>query len=300
LNQYWFAFSDTLYNKAAPVTNAQGLSSAWGFGQDTSDWTGEFSLSSDLGWAELNALLNKGDAKTHPYAGYAELGTGLGTKLKPKDLTGLTGIGFQILAGGSDPDNPVFDKAKLLGVSFKVAKASVGDSVTYAANIPFGAINANVTGDFVDICVDLAQLKQPAWYSAKVGNVAFKPNDLVQMSWALKIQKDADATAKLSQVDVKSVKLYGSDKFVGVKGAANRSAKALSATYGKSLVVSFSVPGSKAELEVVRLDGSKVASFATAASVTNLALPVSLKNGTYMVVVRGEGARQVVSLSVVR
>lgn len=297
--QYWFGFSDTSSAAGAATNKAAGISKVWGDDQDTTDPESPYAVIGKDGYAALWANLNKGNATTHPYAGFAELGTGLTGKATGLSLPGFKAFQFEILAGNETGD---FDKAKLNGVSFKVAKASVGDSVTYAANINYDAIKYELTGEPQTICVDAAQLKQPSWYTGKVGVTPFAATDVKQISWALKIQKDGWLSAATSKIAIKSVKVYGAADYfpaVGVKGISARGTKGLVAEMTtKGLAVSFTVPGDKAQLEVVRLDGAKVASFTTAASVSNLSLPVSLQNGTYMVVVRGEGARQVVTLPV--
>ncbi len=296
--QYWYAVSDTSSAPGADTNKAVGNSKIWGDGQDTSDPKSEFRIVGFDGFATMHAILNKGDAKLHPYAGFAELGTRISASQAGKSLIGFKAFQFDIMAGGPEG---LFDKNKLQGVTFKVSKASVGDSVAYMANIPYDAIKYDVAGDYVSICVDAAQLKQPAWYSARVGAVPFKANDVKQISWSIKIQKDSDTAATHSIVSIMGVRVYVSENYfpVGVKGISARGTKSLVAEMtAKGLAVSFTVPGDKAQLDIVRLDGAKVASFTTAASVSNLSLPVSLQNGTYMVVVRGEGARQVVTLPV--
>jgi len=299
---YWFAYSDTSSTKVAPADSAVGKSSVAPLDPADPESVWGINPLADVISADMLATFNKVDVKKHPYAGWAELGTSLvSEKQKPKGVnaTGLKAISFKIRAGGTDPFTVQFDKAKLTGVTFKVAKSSVGDDVTFEAKVPFSQINANAnSGDFVNVCVDITSLKQPTWYTAKNGVKPFTVDSLNQLSWALKLQKDSYLTGEPSLIQVSEVKFYGS-KMIGVKGAAARGTKSLEASYAKGLVVSYSVPGDKAEIEVVRMDGSKVASFTKSASAKNLALPVSLNNGTYMVVVRGEGARQTVTLPVV-
>lgn len=158
--QYWYALSDTSSAAGAATNKAVGVSKVWGDGQDTGDPTSKYIVNGRDGAATLHALLNKGDAKAHPYAGFAELGTGISALAAGKSLAGFKAFQFDIMAGGPDGK---FDKKKLQGVTFKVTKASVGDSVAYAANINYDAINYDYSGDYVSICVDAAQLKQPAW-----------------------------------------------------------------------------------------------------------------------------------------
>ena len=308
---YWFAKSDT--SSSAPVAgkdSAIGKSKVWAMGQDTADSNSIWSVNMENGAAEMFALLNKGDAKAHPYAGFAELGTGINYRTGRK-LTGAKAFEFTILAGGFDETAVIFDKAKLFGVTFKVGKKNVGDDVAFSTKIAFDNIGIGATGMPVKVCVDIDQLKQPAWYTAKNGVKAFTVDSVTQLAWNVSIQKPTDVSAKVALIQVSNVKIYGIDPDIlcvvpwgtpsrcreGVKGAGARGGS-IHASYQNDLVVSYSVPGTKAHLEIVRLDGSKVASFPVSASATNLSLPVALRNGTYLVVVRGQGSSQSVTLPV--
>ena len=105
---------------------------------------------------------------------------------------------------------------------------------------------------------------------------AFTANDLTKLNWEIIIEDQKDATIHTSlnnTIAISNVKLFGIDATDGIKSTKSSSSSALKATYGSSLVLTYSVPGTTANIAVVRLDGSKVASFQAAAKATNLSLP---------------------------
>jgi len=65
------------------------------------------------------------------------------------------------------------------------------------------------------------------------------------------------------------------------------------------LVLTYSVKGASAKVDVVRMNGSRVASFQAAPVANGMSYPVKLQSGSYMVIVRGEsGNRMVTPLAV--
>jgi len=296
LGGYWFAYSDTSTDpsKTNPVLkmdSAVGISSVAPLDPNDPQSVWGINDQADVILAEMVATLNKGDAAKHPYAGWAELGTSLAPKEKAaagRNLSALKAIRFGILAGGSDPFNTKFDKAKLKGVTVKLAKASVGDSAAFSARIPFDQINAMANnGEFVNVCLDLSSFKQPAWYTQKYGTSRLTSDSLTQISWNLAIQDNKDVAAATSIIQVKDLRFYGSAA-MGVKGGIGRQGKAIRASYRNGLTLGFAVMGTQAKIEIVRMDGSVVATFSAPAQAKALNLPLQLSKGTYMVVVRGD------------
>ena len=78
--------------------------------------------------------------------------------------------------------------------------------------------------------------------------------------------------------------------------------RGLLVAYNKGLTISYNLKGAEsAQVDVLRMDGSKVASFAQQAAVANnLNLPVALTRGTYVVSVRTGKTSMVAPLAVVR
>jgi hypothetical protein len=75
----------------------------------------------------------------------------------------------------------------------------------------------------------------------------------------------------------------------------------LVANYANGLVLSYALEGvASATIEVVRMDGSRVASFDGAAKMTNASFPVNLARGTYLAVVRHGTSRMVAPFAVMR
>jgi hypothetical protein len=72
----------------------------------------------------------------------------------------------------------------------------------------------------------------------------------------------------------------------------------LKASYHNSLLVSFKTESSTANVDVLGLNGTKIAGFKTAGTVNNITLPVSLRKGTYVVAIRAAGKTQVVPMVV--
>jgi hypothetical protein len=315
LGGYWYVFTDSSTNATKLASDSATGASAVVLADGVTKWYPTVGTG-----AVLTANLEKditGNAFLYRrYAGWADIGTNLAplpyqlldnpddTVADFADLVSgntLQAIQFDLYAGAAAGAS--IDTALIKRIVFKVAKASVGDSVPYQINIPVSqAIGTNNAGG-LGICVDVTALAQPSWYTSKNGVTAFTANDLTKLNWEIIIEDQKDATIHTSlnnTIAISNVKLFGIDATDGIKSTKSSSSSALKATYGSSLVLTYSVPGTTANIDVVRLDGSKVASFQAAAKATNLSLPVSLSHGNYLVTVRGNSSRLVSALSVAR
>jgi hypothetical protein len=307
LGGYWYAFSDTSANPPAN-DSAIGSSKIILPAGDTG-WTPD----ATLGLAVMTATLEKDVATSsylyHPYSGWADIGTGTRNPHNAPDTTldlqpgaaggALTAISFDLYAGSALGATYTIDTTLIRRVIFKVSKASVNDAEPYSVNIPISqAYNTKSN----NVCVDATMLQQPGWYVTNnlAGTpVAFSANDLTKLAWEIKIEDQKDPTKHTSAnntIAVGNVKFYGITPPDGVK-SKTVAATGLKASYGSQLVLSYNVPGSIAQIDVVRLDGSKVASIKASAVANQLALPVSLARGTYLVSVRGSNSRLVSSVT---
>lgn len=274
---YWFQFTDqngtdssmgvsTIADDANAISGVTYLDNADG------------SLATAL--AGISATLNKGDAKAHPYAGWADIGTGFkdadgnDTYL---DLTGLKAISFYLSASDD------FDVTNLTGVDLKIVNSSVSDAAQFNAGVDVSSFN-NTT-----ICFDVSQFTQPAWYKSTLTSMPL--NDIGKLQWEIKINKDATLSASQSTFYIGDVTLWGTLPNAGIDGISSHKVggkSALVANYSKGLVLSYNLDGaSAAKIDVVRMDGSKVASFTGAAKASNQSFSVNLSRGTYLAVVKG-------------
>jgi hypothetical protein len=304
LGGYWYAFTDT--SSVVKANDTAVGSSTITLPAGAKKWLPTLNTA-----AVVTATLEKNVGTVfHKYAGWADIGTDLpgGNPDGSLDLQGLasgnalTGISFDLYAGASLASvvtGAAFDTTTILKVIFKVGRSSVADEGQFQANIPIHQATTGTQG----LCVLTTDLSQPGWYTKPV---AWSAEDLTKLSWEIKIEDQASSaihTSTPSTFAVTNVKLYGvaatDFDVTGIKGIRS-SNKALKVTYGSGLVLSYAVAGTSAQVDVIRLDGTRVASFKEAASAKNLSLPVSLTHGNYLVTVRGSNSRLVSSLAVAR
>jgi len=314
---YWYAFTDTdntvADNNTAPGDSALGRSKVV-LPTGTLKWNPTVGAG-----AFLTAQLEKNDSIStfmyHPYAGWADIGTNLNGSTGPGDTSydlqnlasgnALTGIAFTIYGGAQAAaviPGATFDTTNVQRVIFKVGRGSVNDAEPFQISIPLDQV---LTPNGATICVDVTALAQPSWFTPAA---VWQENDLTKLSWEIKIENQNNpaihATSVPSTFGVANIQLYGvaaSDLSAvsAIKGVHSALA-GLKVTYGSGLVLSYSVAGTSAQVDVVRLDGSKVASFKEGATAQNLSLPVSLSHGSYLVSVRGANSRLVSELAVAR
>jgi len=319
---YWYAFTDTdntvADNNTAPGDSALGKSKVI-LPTGTLRWNPI--ITANAGGAFLTAQLEKNDTGSnflyHPYSGWADIGTnlngstGLGdTSYDLQNLASgnaLTGIAFDIYGGAAANilvPGAKFDTTNVLRVIFKVGRGSVNDAEPFEVSIPLDQVINGGNGTQA-LCVDVGALAQPSWYTPAV---PWSANDLTKLSWEIKIENQNNpaihSTSVPTTFGVSNIKLYGiasSDlsAISAIKGVHSANV-GLKVAYGSGLVLSYSVACSSAQVDVVRLDGSKVASFKEGATAQNLSLPVSLSHGSYLVSVRGTNSRLVSELAVAR
>ena len=292
---YWFAFTDTTSGTAGL---ANGVSSLL---EDENTLQGITYLPGDEanpGVAGITAMLDKGDAKAHPYAGWASLGTGFKDKTTGEDayldFVWYAGISFYIsMAEG-------FDEANLTGVTVKVGNKSVGDSVAYSAGVPYAQFNNQ------QICLDFCQFKQPVWYSSKEGVKPMPLGDIGEINWEIKINSDTVVKAGTSTFYIGNVTFWKGysgtcPTVTGISPRKMASQPTLVANYASGLVLSYALDGAaSATIEVVRMDGAKEASFDGAAKASRATFPMNLARGTYLAVVRNGANRLVAPFAVMR
>jgi len=304
---WWYGFTDTTSGTVGPANGASALVENDLSVAGMNFLEGDGNVGGVSGAVGITADLNKKIAGVyHPYAGWADVGTGF--KGPDGDIavdlgTGFTAFSFDIVMGS---DAVAFDEANLTGVDFKVGKTSVGDSVQWHIGVPFSMNNTN-------ICVDAGALVQPSWYTSKLASVpTFKANDVSKLLWEIKIQNQ-DATLKATT----PVSSLGQTFYVGninvwnaTKGVINATGissrkiggkSALVANYANGLVLSYALEGAaSAKVDVVRMDGSKVASFDAPASASSRSFSMNLARGSYLAVVKGGKASLVAPFAVAK
>ncbi|MEN9353013.1 MAG: hypothetical protein RL318_338 [Fibrobacterota bacterium] len=291
---YWFAFTDT--TSGTPGL-ANGKSSLF---EDENTIGGIQYIPGDeanRGVAGITATLDKGDAGLHPRAGWASMGTGFKDKATGDDtwldLTGLGAISFSLFMADS------FDVENLTGVTFKVGNQSVADSVAFSVGVPHAMNNQT-------ICLDLCQFTQPNWYSRINGGAKGIPEkDIGKIHWELRINNDTAVRAKVSSFYIGDVTFWntGRGNCATTSGTGDNPSRkpSLVANYANGLILSYALDGAgSATIEVVRMDGAKVASFDGAAKMTNASFPVNLARGTYLAVVRHGASHLVAPFAVMR
>jgi hypothetical protein len=275
--------------------------------------------------AGITANLDKGDAMLHPYAGWA----GMGTRFKRTgsdsdtalDLSGLKAISFRLEMDSA------FDETNLRGVQIRVVNRSVGDSVHYNIGIPF-ILNHQ------EICIEGRDFTQPHWYTSKNGGAKPLPlKDIEGFLWEMKINADKTTKASTSSFFIGDVKFWSDSGLAnlgepavkdsltpdvipprvrpvlppsgtctdGISRRMAGSRSSLVANYTNVLVLSYALDGAASvKVEVLRMDGRKVASFEATGSAKNQAFPVTLGQGTYLAVVKGAKASLVAPFVVAR
>ncbi len=260
----WFAYTDSSASGLAKGKSSLVLPEGW------TKWRVDTALAA----AKLVANLER--PATNIYAGFAGVGTGA-PEGESMNLTGLVGIGFAIAV----PEGSTMDAAKVGGVTFKVSKASVGDSATHEVVIPASQIIAGS-----DICIDSDYLKMPGWMYGKPEWALFTPEDVTKLSWEIKI---ADQTGKVNSVlnqgfMVGPVTFYGFSQLPAASvGPRATHAPFFAARYLDGALVLQGLDG-YASLEVRSLSGARIATLPAVGVVK-----IRLDRGAYLLVAHGEG-----------
>jgi len=323
---YWYAFSDTASDATKNADTATGGTTILlnGTGKVWSPIVGKGAAAAPIGI--VNATLEKNNPNStytyHAYAGWADIGVQVSpTDGVDVDLTGLTAISFEFYAGtdltGAGITAPAGQtyawSDKVYGITFKAENTKINTAYDYQINVPVTQAGGS------KVCVDLDSLKQPGWYLKNNGIAAtpFNPGFLAKLAWEAKIADQGNTSIHSANVafGITNVKFYGLDSasiLTAIADAAGKvpdiiahrtlGSRGLLVAYNKGLTISYNLKGAEsAQVDVLRMDGSKVASFAQQAAVANnLNLPVALTRGTYVVSVRTGKTSMVAPLAVVR
>lgn len=164
----------------------------------------------------------------------------------------------------------------------------------------------------------------PAWWNQGTGNAAAiawiggktktlmdaKRADVLKSLTAIQVAVNCDSCVEAGWFEVEDMTLVGvtdAEGYGWIEGEAVASVLPRStnlqglrtAINGQSLLVGRG-ESSAATLELIRLDGTKVASWAISGAKASVALPAGLEKGTYYAVVSSEGKRSSASVSIVR
>jgi len=274
LGGYWWAASDT--DTFRPQSPATGKSSVRTKGD-------VWSPSPELGAASLVADLDRVDADAHPDAGWASLFTNVPAGAVEK----LKAISMKIRAGGDD--SFPFDSSRVRGVVFRAIGPNFVDSLVYEARIPYRQILS--TPEDSSICLDLSELRQPAWYTGTHGIKPVSPKDILRFSWSLVLQDPSAKTASTSRIDLKEVRLWGMEPTSSI-GSVERVRREVGIRHHDGIRLSYSVPGDRAQVRIVGMDGAIASSFTAPATVSDVPLSHKLARGTYAIEIMGSGERR--------
>lgn len=274
---YWFNFSD-FDSTAASADKAKGSS--------TSSFVITAGDAFNAGFLTMTAGLNKMiGTKWHDYAGWAAIGTQFegGATL---NATGLTGISFHIQATTLD--------APITAINFKVNQVGIDDSVTHFAQLGAGYITGATGRTY---CIRPEDLTQASWYKTPT---AIDVSKIKQMAWEAKITdtKSSSITAANAEFLISDVKFYGiGSTYEGLLSGGSKvtrkiSSNPFSVSYGNGFLSIKGYEGVKS-IDVISLDGRKVASFAPAARVS-----MNLARGTYFLSAKRNGVALVQSFAV--
>jgi hypothetical protein len=327
---YWFAASDTSSEDGKNADSATGGSTIAlnGNGKIWNPIVGRGAAALPIGVLHANLEKNNPNSKYtyHPYAGWADLGVqvsmvdGYGA-----DLTGLKAISFEFYAGADLTESGVVPPTgqaygwsdKVPGLIFKADSPEIGSADAYQIEVPVSKAGGK------RVCVELDSLERPS-NRVKVGDssaIHFDPSNITNLRWETRIADQGDSAIHSANVTfgIANVKFYGIDSqtlFCSLysplmssssscdDGIKNRSLgeSGLRVAYDQGLTLSYAFQGAEpVEVEVLRVDGARVASFSRQATVANhLRLPIALTRGTYLVNVRSGKSIRSARLAVVR
>jgi hypothetical protein len=229
------------------------------------------------------ADLDRVDADAHPDAGWASLFTSVPAGAMEK----LKAISMKFRTDGDDPFP--FDSSRIMGVVFRAIGPNVVDSLVYEAHIPYRQIKS--TPEDSSICLDLSELRQPAWYTGFHGIKPVTPKDILRFSWSLVLQDPSATTASTSRIDLKEVRLWGMEPTSSI-GSVERVRQEVGIRHHDGIRLSYSVPGNRAQVRIVGMDGAIASSFAAPATVSDMPLSHKLGRGTYAIEILGSGERR--------
>ena len=335
---YWFASCDSTTDPNRTEDSAVGGSTIFlnGPGKAWRPIVGNKPLALPIGVLHANLEKNNPNSKYtyHPYAGWADLGVRVSLQdAIGADFTGLKAISFDFYAGADltiagivPPTGQTYGwNDKIPGLIFKMDSLEVVPGDEYQIAIPVSKAGGK------RVCVVLDSLERPS-SRLKVGDFVskrFVPSSITRMRWETRIANGGDTGSHKADMafGITNVRLHGLDSLavanaieatgffcdypgniippyhpIGIDGHRS-SLQRLRVAYDQGLTLSYAFQGAEpVQVEVLRVDGARVASFSRQASVANhLRLPIALTRGTYLVSVRsGKSMRSAARLAVVR
>lgn len=279
---YWFNFSD--FDSTGTSTDlAKGASLS-----EYSTLPGDEFASGNI---TLHAQLIKPTVATkfHKYSGWAAIGVGFENEGYLEAPT-LSGIWFHVSAAADS-----FDAKLVKFLNFKVAMVGVSDTATHVVKIRASDV---VKAGGTDVCVRPEDMKMPSYVSEN-DQIAFDPSQIQQMAWEAKITDDATPTINKANAvfSVSDVKLYGLAELVSGGGKVGVTRKLSARPFGVSYangILSLKGFQGFTSVDVLSLDGRKVASFAPQSTVA-----MKLSRGTYFLSAKKNGATSVQSFAVI-
>lgn len=275
---YWFNFSD-FDSTAAGTDPAKGSTSS-----SYSTLAGDDFASGNI---TLHAILNKMiGTKYQKYSGWAAIGTSFeGDGYLTSAF--ITGIKFNLKADSLP--------ASVEGINFKAALKGISDTATHIYYAP--AANVKTGEDFCARPEDLVQ----AGYVAAADRSDFDPAlGIKQLAWEAKINDDKTPSIYTGQVklSISNIEIYGISSvdgiIIGGTGVSRKLAsRPFSVAYANGALSLKGFDG-VSSVDVLSIDGRKVASFAPQASVS-----LNLSRGTYFLSAKKNGATTVQSFAVI-
>jgi hypothetical protein len=261
LGGWWFGYSD-FDSTGTSIDSARGSST-----MATALTAGDDFASGSIG---MKARLDKKVGGTwHKYAGWAAIGANFDSGLVFKPET-FDGISFHL--SGTTISSSVQT------IVFKVALEGVPDAVVHQALIPASMLLAAGGQDF---CVSAHDLRMPS-YVPEAQRVAFDPTRKIkQIAWEARITDDRNPLLDTATVDIalSDVKVYGELANVGVSRRVAVRGPSIGNSDGFLHLRGFE---SVASVDILSLDGRRVATFAPASRV-----PLRRPRGTWILSTRG-------------
>lgn len=231
----------------------------------------------------------------------------------PVDASALTGVKITLR---TDVERPIT-------VSLKNSEDPDYDALG-VEGLGYMTTVADVTPEGTTVTLLPTKFVFPSWWNSGTGNAAAiawiggktktlmdaKRADVLKSLTAIQVAVNCDSCVESGWFEVDDVTLvsvtdaegYGWIEGEPVASVLPRSANIQglrTAINGQSLLVGRG-ESSAATLDLIRLDGSKVASWSISGSNASVALPTGLEKGTYYAVVSSEGKRSSSTVSIVR
>jgi len=252
----------------------------------------------------IRSTLEKNAPNYHANAGWVGIRRGFaacGEYTIPVAFPALKAISFDLSVGKQIADSLDWDAINVPYISLKVSQGWNSWGEPFQVKIPI----ENIDGS--NLCIDFDSFKQPTEQTDAYGSYVWYHDPIEQLDWEIKIANQGDAdihTSGPNALAIGNIRLFGLDSAAaiqaaklyvwqvsgcwpdGVNGHALRPGR-LVATYRDHPLLSYRLAGSTVKVEIIRLNGVKVASFDAPAVASDLVVPVTLARGGYLVTVRG-------------